>query len=33
LTGYQALQPTCKVPENINLIMDFQSLIDLADHA
>ena len=33
LTGYQALQPTCKVPEHINLIMDFQSLIDLADMA
>jgi DNA-binding transcriptional MerR regulator len=33
LTGYQALQPTCQVPANINLLMDFQSLIDLADNA
>jgi methanogenic corrinoid protein MtbC1 len=33
LTGYQALQPTCKVPDNINLLMDFQSLIDLAENA
>jgi hypothetical protein len=33
LTGYQALQPTCKVPDNIYLLMDFQSLIDLAENA
>lgn len=33
LTGYQALQPTCTVPDNINLLMDFQSLIDLAENA
>ena len=33
LTGYQALQPTCSVPNNINLLMDFQSLIDLAENA
>ena len=33
LTGYQALQSTCQVPANIQLLMDFPSLIDLADHA
>jgi DNA-binding transcriptional MerR regulator len=33
LTGYQVLQPTCQIPENIQLLADFQSLIDLADHA
>jgi methanogenic corrinoid protein MtbC1 len=33
LTGYQALQPTCSAPDNINLLMDFQSLIDLAENA
>jgi hypothetical protein len=33
LTGYQALQPTCSLPDNINLLMDFQSLIDLAENA
>ena len=33
LTGYQALQPTCSAPDNINLLMDFQSLIDLGENA
>lgn len=33
LTGYQVLQPTCQVPANIHLLMDFQSLIDLANNA
>lgn len=33
LTGYQALQSTCQVPANIHLLMDFPSLIDLADNA
>lgn len=33
LTGYQALQPTCHVPQNINLLWDFESLISLADNA
>lgn len=31
LTGYQVLQPACQVPKNIQLLYDFQSLIDLAN--
>lgn len=33
LTGYQVLQPNCQVPENIQLLYDFQSLIDMANNA
>ena len=33
LTGYQVLQPTCQVPDKIQLMWDFESLISLADNA
>lgn len=33
LTGYQVLQPSCQVPEKIQLMWDFESLISLADNA
>lgn len=31
LTGYQVLQPSRKIPENIQLMLDYQALIDLAN--
>ena len=33
LTGYQILQPSCHVPEKIQLMWDFEALISLADNA